>query len=368
MNTSAHVDTRSEASAMTDLDLASRPLTAYPHREKVLDLAEQAADAVDRDQASPFTTLQELGDLGLLTLGRTGSLLPQAAVVHDIATRCVSTAFSLWAHRSVIAFFDAVDRPLPEGLSTARVSGTTAMAAAFKDAAGIGELGVRARPGAEGGLILDGVIPWASNLHPGGIAVVPVALTDDEGHQTGKAIVALSTDRSGFDTAPMRNLLALNATGSGFTRVREVHVPARDILTEDVPAFLARISAPFLLLQSSLCLGLAAAAVDSARLGADHVCGVFREQYDAVAATQHQLRGRLTVLAEDPGSATRRDLLQLRLDAAHQAKAATDLELMVVGGRGYVARSATARRVREAAFLPVQSPTEGHLRLELQRA
>ena len=63
MNTSAHVDTRSEASAMTDLDPASRPLTAYPHREKVLDLAEQAADAVDRDQASPFTTLQELGDL-----------------------------------------------------------------------------------------------------------------------------------------------------------------------------------------------------------------------------------------------------------------------------------------------------------------
>lgn len=360
--------TRPEAPSRQDQAPAGRPLDEYPHREKVLELAEQAAEAVDRDQVSPFATLRALGDLGLLTLGRTGSLLPQAAVVHDIATRCVSTAFSLWAHRSVIAFFDAVDRPLPEGLSTARVSGTTAMAAAFKDAAGIGELGVQARPGADGGLILDGVIPWASNLHPGGIAVVPVALTDRDGTRTGRAVVAVPTDRSGFDTAPMRNLLALNATGSGFTRVREVHVPARDILTEDVPAFLARISAPFLLLQSSLCLGLAAAAVDSARLGADHVCGVFREQYDAVAATQHQLRGRLTVLAEDPGSATRRDLLQLRLDAAHQAKAATDLELMVVGGRGYVARSATARRVREAAFLPVQSPTEGHLRLELQRA
>jgi hypothetical protein len=37
-----------------------------------------------------------------------------------------------------------------------------------------------------------------------------------------------------------------------------------------------------------------------------------------------------------------------------------------VGGRGYAMSSPTARRAREAAFLPVQSPTEGHLRWVLQ--
>ena len=38
-----------------------------------------------------------------------------------------------------------------------------------------------------------------------------------------------------------------------------------------------------------------------------------------------------------------------------------------MGGAGYVAKSPTARRLREASFLPVQSPTEGHLRYELSK-
>ncbi|SQC30111.1 Uncharacterised protein [Rothia kristinae] len=35
-----------------------------PHREKVLELAEQAAEAVDRDQVSPFATLRASGTWG----------------------------------------------------------------------------------------------------------------------------------------------------------------------------------------------------------------------------------------------------------------------------------------------------------------
>ena len=46
---------------------------------------------------------------------------------------------------------------------------------------------------------------------------------------------------------------------------------------------------------------------------------------------------------------------------------ATHFELQVVGGAGYVTESPTARRLREASFLPVQSPIEGHLRYELAR-
>ena len=41
--------------------------------------------------------------------------------------------------------------------------------------------------------------------------------------------------------------------------------------------------------------------------------------------------------------------------------------LEVVGGRGYAMSSPTARRAREAAFLPVQSPSQSQLRWELDR-
>jgi alkylation response protein AidB-like acyl-CoA dehydrogenase len=60
-----------------------------------------------------------------------------------------------------------------------------------------------------------------------------------------------------------------------------------------------------------------------------------------------------------------RDIVALRLDCARLASEAVALEAKVVGGRSYLASSGTARRLREAAFLPVQAPTEGQLRWEL---
>ena len=63
-----------------------------------------------------------------------------------------------------------------------------------------------------------------------------------------------------------------------------------------------------------------------------------------------------------------REIVELRLSAARLAGAASRLECKLVGGAGYAARSATARRLRGAAFLPIQSPTEGQLLWELSRA
>jgi len=42
-------------------------------------------------------------------------------------------------------------------------------------------------------------------------------------------------------------------------------------------------------------------------------------------------------------------------------------EAKVLGGRGFLATSGTARRLREVAFLPIQSPTEAQLLTELSR-
>ena len=85
------------------------------------------------------------------------SLLPQVSVAFDLATAgCAPPAFSLWAHRSTIAFFDAVGRELPEGLAGGHdVSGTSAMAAAYKEASGLAPIKVLGTL-VEGGVKLNG--------------------------------------------------------------------------------------------------------------------------------------------------------------------------------------------------------------------
>ena len=351
--------------------LTLEPLVEYPQRERVLQLAREAAPEVDTNERSPFETLRELGKEGLLTLGREGehnssSLLPQVAVAFDLATECASTAFSLWAHRSTIAFFDAVGRELPAGLAEGTVSGTTAMAAAYKENSGLAPIPVHAEI-VEGGLRLNGVIAWASNLYPNGVIVLPVAVDNAPEGESNRYIVSVNRNVEGLDVRYQTSLLALNSTQSGTLKFQDVFVPEADILTRDFAGFLGAVTAPFLLVQSSFCLGLGAASLAQAAPHAEDAFGVFRAEYDALLEEYERLRAELTRLASAPAEAEVIDLLALRLNVSHFATAATHYELQVVGGSGYAQSSATARRVREALFLPVQSPTEGHLRYELLR-
>lgn len=338
----------------------------YPERERVISLATEHAAAVDAGERSPFETLREIARDGLLTLGRTGSLVPQAAVAFDLATGCASTGFSLWAHRSTITFFDAVGRELPDGLASGTVSGTTAMAAAFKEAAGIGPIKVLGTL-VDGGLRLNGTVSWASNLYPGGVIVLPVAVQNAAEGASNRYIVTVRQDTPGLRITYHRNLLALNGTESGTLIFEDVTVPAADILTEDFTGFLAAVTAPFLLVQSAFCLGLGAGALQSAARHLDVSGGIFREEFGQLHDQYRGLRAELLHLATEPVNAQKRDLLNLRLGVSHFADAAAHCELQTVGGVGYVKDSPTARRVREASFLPVQSPTEGHLRFELAK-
>ena len=342
------------------------PLHSYPERERVLALAAEHADAVDAGERSPFENLREIAKDGLLTLGRTGSLLPQVSVAFDLASQDATTGFSLWAHRSTIAFFDAVNRELPEGLAEATTSGTSAMAAAYKEASGLAPIKVLGTL-VEGGVKLNGTVSWASNLYPGGVIVLPVAVQNAQEGHPNRYIVTVRQDVPGLKVVYHRNLLALNGTESGTIIFEDVFVPTEDILTKDFAGFLAKVTAPFLLVQSAFCLGLAAGALQSAAEHLQVSGGVFKQEFEGLLGTYRTLRDTLLRLAAEPENAQKRDLLQLRLDVSHLATAATHCELQTVGGAGYVAGSPTARRVREVTFLPVQSPTEGHLRYELAK-
>lgn len=358
----------SQPSASATLETASdqellAPLTDYPEHGLVRARAAERARATDEADTTPFETLRELGQRGLLDLGLGGGdLRGQAAVVFDLASECTATAFSLWGHRSGLEYLDAVGAPVASELRTGEVPLCSAMAPAFKAAAGIGEIPVTlTRRGDH--LVLDGTVPWASNLYPDAVVILPVVREDGR-----PAIVRTRVAARGVSVRPLENLMALNATASGILRLEGVEIDAeQDVLTEDVPGFLATVRGPFLLLQTSFCLGLSAAALTSARENLGGVGEMFREDLDDAVAEQQRLRTDLVRLAREPRAAAPRELLQLRLDAALLTGGATRLESKIVGGRGYALSSPTARRAREAAFLPVQSPTEGHLRWELRR-
>jgi alkylation response protein AidB-like acyl-CoA dehydrogenase len=278
----------------------------------------------------------------------------------------MSTAFSLWANRMTVEYLLTADTPFGIGSAEPLVAGTslgvTAMASAFKDAASCGSLDLTATP-VDGGYEVSGPVRWASNLYADSIMVT--AVRTDAGE---KLIVALPLDTPGVGVGDHFKLLALDSTASSYLELKGAQISSEQVLSTDFDGFLRAVRPTFLVLQSAICLGLARTCVEQSRLGLTGVNSVFTADLDLIAGKLALAETTLASLAAAVGTArspSKKELLSLRLDAAELSSASADLEIRTAGGKGYASRTPASRRYREAAFIPVQSPSEAQLRWEL---
>lgn len=334
---------------------------------ETLELIEQRAADLDAGKTTTKDVFPQLGEQNLLGLGAPhnadGGLPAMAEVVSAVASRCLSTAFSLWATRITVEYLlssqTETGRQYALELVSGKRLGITGMASAFKDLSGCGSLDLSATPTEDGGFLLDGTLRWASNLFDDSILVTAARTVHGD-----KLVVALPLDTPGVSVGKAFELLALGGTSSSFVKLENVPVRADQVLTRDVEAFLTGVRPTFLLLQSAMCLGLAATSIDATRDGLVGVNSAFSGELDEV----YGRHAALTKLAERVGTTEppqRTELLSLRLAAAEITTAAAGLEVRTAGGKGYARATAASRRFREATFIPVQSPSEGQLRWEL---
>ena len=301
--------------------------------------------------------LQALGAAGLFGLP---DLPDTVRVIEQVSAVSLAAGFSAWAHQMAIHYL--ADRPdLSEALRTGHRPGVTAMAAGLKHVAGLGQLPIHAGE-TRRGLRLCGPIRWASNVFDDALVVLPARTAAGRLY-----VVAVDAGAVGVVVDPAPALMALGATGSTSLSLQEVEIGAERIISDDLTAFVRGIKPTFLLLQSAFCVGVTGAALAAAGRATDALAGQFdRELVDLTTGADHNRR-RLYEFASAPDNVDLADVIRLRLDAANTAVAATRLESALAGGQGYRAGTAANRRFREAAFLPVQSPSEGQLRWELKQ-
>lgn len=330
------------------------------------------AGVLDRGEQHSRRSFTALGAAGLLGIGAPGNadgrLPDMAEVIRLISGECMSTGFSLWAHRMAVEylltaatpFSVAAVRPLLAGTAL----GVTGMASAFKEAAGCGNLELTATPVAEG-YEVSGTIRWASNLYRDSTMVTAVRTEDGE-----RLIVAMSLDTPGVDLGNHFDLLAMGSTASSHLTLEGVRIGSEQVLSSDFDGFLQTVRPTFLVLQSAMCLGLTRTTVEESRRGLTGVNEVFAADVDRIAdrlACAELTLAGLAAAVGGAGQPTKRQLLALRLTATELSSASADLEIRIAGGKGYGSRTPASRRYREAAFIPVQSPSEAQLRWELAR-
>ncbi|MEZ0165375.1 acyl-CoA dehydrogenase [Kineococcus sp. LSe6-4] len=326
------------------------------------------ATAVDAGTQDVRAGLRWLGDRGLL---RPGGDRPTRAghavrLLRTLAAASLADAFVAWSQTMVVEYLTCCP-PAPDladvlaDLGAGVLPGATALAPAITDVGGGAPVPVVAERTADG-WALTGPVPWASNLFPGAVVAVPARTRDG-----GRVVAVVRLGAPGVHVAPATPLSALNATGTSSVELDRAPVTAGAVLTRDLPAFLGLCRPTMLLTQAAMALGVADGALTStagavAGAGGGPVAGVLEEDLHALQAHRDAVAGDLVALAARLDTAEPAACARARVEALHLVARAVELEGLARGGAGFRAGGASARRRREAAFLPLQAPTLLQLR------
>jgi alkylation response protein AidB-like acyl-CoA dehydrogenase len=331
-------------------------------------LTELEAAELDAGRADVRPVLRRIGAVGVY--GAAGeepvaALAASVRLVRELAGVSLAAAFSTWSQRMVLEYLaccppSGATAELATALRTGELTGASALAPAMADLAGRGELPVVAEPDSDRWR-LSGTIGWASNLFDDALVVAP-ARTPDE----GRLVVMFRRSSPGVTPTPLHELLGLNGTGTGGLVLDGLAVGPEQVLSDDLRSFVQLCRPAMLLMQSALAVGLADAALGAA---GRHLVGgnaVLRSRHEQLAARHDDVARRVDDQAASRVGTGPHELARTRLDAMDVAAHAVRLESAVSGAAGYLAAAATARRVREVAFLPVQAPTEAQLLREAE--
>jgi alkylation response protein AidB-like acyl-CoA dehydrogenase len=289
--------------------------------------------------------------------------------VAALAERSFTAAFVFWAQRAVIeCLLLSPNRVLAQRMIPSLLDGTLAgvpgLSNGMKFLTGLEQLQTQFTAASDG-VRLNGAIRWATNLRRRGFVVALAAGNTG----TGDARVFIVPHHlEGMAREDDLDLIGLRGSNTAAVRLTDVALDDTFLVHSDAKAFLPQLRPAFLGLQCGLGLDLARASLRSVRKLVAGSGSVLLSDMFALEASVTDLWRALPATCGDVGlSCPPSELLRLPIGMVEIATAAVQLELQALGGRAYLRDNNTGftRRSREAAFLPVVTPTLAQLKTDL---
>lgn len=334
--------------------------------------------AIDEQGAYPRDWLDKFGELGGFAAavpetfdGLGLGLAAQISATTQVGATCGSTAFLVWC-QSCCAWYllhspnAAVRERYLAAVAQGRIKAGTGMSNSVKHLAGIEKIHLQARrDGAD--YVVDGILPWVSNVGPGHL-LITAAATDD-----GYVMFAVSCDAPGLELHPCQEFSGMEGTQTLNLRFNGVRIGASDVLAHPAQfaAYIQRIKPGFVLGQTGMAFGVIRGCLNTIHecnaLSRTPVNAFLDDQETELADDLARLEWRAAELARlaDSGEALLLDVLTVRAQASELALRAANSSVLHAGAKGYLKRHPAQRRLREAAFVAIVTPALKHLRKEI---
>ncbi|NPT55345.1 acyl-CoA dehydrogenase [Paraburkholderia sp. 5N] len=335
------------------------------------------AEQLDLDRHLASQVLPQLGQAGLFRIGvptdiggSGGTILHAIDAIATIAEDSMAAALVFWGQRAFVECLlqsenTALRASLLPSLLSGELAGAVGLSNGMKFLSKMEALQLSAtafRP--VGGVqywTLTGSIPWVTNLRPEGF-VAAIATDHTDGKQP--SIFAVPNEIEGVIRSDDLDLVALRATNTAALYLQKAVLDESFQIASNAPDFLAGVRPNLLGLQCGLSIGLTRRSLRSLDSTGPIARSVLADNCRSLEA---ELHGIVLDLLDGISSGEFIDkpkqLFSLRLLLASLVQEANILEVHATGGRGYIRGHADlARRRREAAFIPIITPSVVEIR------
>jgi alkylation response protein AidB-like acyl-CoA dehydrogenase len=334
---------------------------------------------IDLKGIYPEEFLRDIGSLGAYGQGVSTQyggagrgVLPALKAIEIVSETCLSTGFMTWCHNACSWYLQNTDNPflreqiLPQ-VATGKLLSGTGLSNPMKHFAGIEKIKIIATP-CEGGYILNGTLPWVSNIGDQHLFGISAQIQGTDNYLMAIAQGGMQ----GLELKQDVHFIALEGTNTFRCLFRNAFISHDWVLAAPCDRYVEYIKAGFILMQVGMGLGLTQNCIDLMRRidrTKQHVNQYLDDRPDEMECELETLRLKSYRLAEAIGHGHEivskeilREVIQSRATASELSLRASQSLMLHAGAIGYVHGSVYDRRLRESYFVAMVTPALKHLR------
>lgn len=296
--------------------------------------------------------------------------------ISTISSICGTTGFCVWCQQALSWYLVnskniALREEILEAVHKGYVLGGTGLSNPIKSYANIENNSLKASK-VDKGYIINGALPWVSNLEYGHVFAAIFHVTNDKSNSKFIMGLVRCEEDMGIVLGDNISFIGLDGSATKSVKFKNYFMPESDCIANPAESLLINITAGFIILQMGMGIGIISSClkqIKKANLTHWHINRFLNIGENELEDSYQLLANKALELAKTPYNSDSKeymlDVLNTRLEFSKLALKASNAACLYSGAKGYIKDSAVERLLRESYFIAMVTPSIKHLQKEL---